>query len=80
MQIQKQPPTNGTAAPANNDPQAAKNREVVTNLSGLVEVLFDEVSVLPLSDGAKEALVIVMIGDMMKRKGRTFTFNMPKGI
>ena len=54
-----------------------KNREIVTNVGNLVEALFDEVSILPLSDGAKTALVTIMLGDIMKRDGRNIYFHCP---
>lgn len=58
----------------------AQNRELVTTMGNLVEALFDEVSVLPLSDGAKEALVTIMVGDIMKRDGQNITFAMPPSL
>lgn len=57
-----------------------QNREIVTTMGNLVEALFDEVSVLPLSDGAKAALVTIMVGDIMKRDGRTIYFHCPPGM
>ena len=57
-----------------------KNREIVTNMGNLVEALFDEVSILPLSDGAKTALVTIMLGDIMKRDGRNIYFHCPPGL
>lgn len=56
------------------------NRELVSTLGNLVEALYDEVSSLPLSDGAKSALVTIMLGDILKRDGRTVYFHCPPGL
>jgi len=54
-----------------------KNRETAGTLGNLIEALFDEVSELPFSDGAKTALVMIMLGDILKREGRTIYFTCP---
>ena len=50
------------------------NRKVVISIGNLVESLYDEVSTLPLSDVAKSAMVMVMLGDLLTRKGRVIYF------
>ena len=57
-----------------------KNREIVSSVGNMVEALFDEVSILPLSDGAKAALVTIMLGDIFKRDGQTIYFHCPSGL
>jgi len=57
--------------------QITKNRQVATSIGDLVESLYHEVEVLPLSDTAKNALVMVMVGDILKRRGDTIYFNYP---
>jgi hypothetical protein len=59
---------------------ASQNREVVGTVGNLVEALFDEVSILPLSDGAKAALVTIMMGDVLKRNGNSVFFHLPPGL
>ncbi len=54
-----------------------QNREAVTTIGDLIESLFGEVQGLPLSDAAKNALVMIMLGDTLKRQGRTIYFNYP---
>jgi len=54
-----------------------QNRKLVGNIGDLVELLYDEVASLPISEEAKSALVMMMMGDMMKRNGSTVTFLMP---
>ena len=44
--------------------QQKQNRMIVGNIGDLVEALFSEVSVLPLSASAKTAMVTVIISDM----------------
>jgi len=47
-----------------------KNRETISTIGDLVEALFNEVSNLPLSDEAKTTLVMIMMGDVLKRNGK----------
>jgi len=54
-----------------------RNLEAVCTIGSLVELLYEEVSVLPISDEAKGALVTVMMGDILKRQGKTIYFNYP---
>ncbi len=54
-----------------------KNREVISSVGDLVEALYTEVDPLPLSDVAKNALVMVMLGDILKRKGKYVFFQYP---
>jgi len=54
-----------------------RNREVVSNIGDLVSSLYDEVAILPLSDTAKHALVMIMVSDIMKRDGCTINFCLP---
>ncbi len=54
-----------------------KNREVVSTIGELVSALFLEVEALPLSDKAKQALVMVMVSEIMKRDGRTVNYYVP---
>lgn len=54
-----------------------KNRELVNTIGDLVEALFNEMENLPLSDGAKHAIVMVMLGDLLKRQGDIVYFYCP---
>jgi hypothetical protein len=54
-----------------------KNREVVSTIGDLVTVLYDELEVLPFSVEAKQALVMIMVGDIMRREGCTVSFFLP---
>lgn len=51
-----------------------QNREAACSLGDLVEALFDELTGLPISGPAKESLVTIMLGDIMRREGRTIIF------
>jgi hypothetical protein len=57
--------------------QFEKTKEAVLTIGDLVESLYAEVSDLPLSETAKNALVMVMMGDLLKTRGRTIYFNYP---
>lgn len=54
-----------------------KNREVISSIGDVVETLFDEMENLPLSDPAKQAMVMVMLGDLLHRKGNVIYFSCP---
>lgn len=54
-----------------------KNREAVSSVGDLVEALYMEVASMPLSDVAKNALVMVMLGDILKREGQCVSFQFP---
>ena len=56
---------------------AENNREVVSTIGDLIEALYCEIDSLPLSDAAKSAMVTIMLGDIVKRKGRMIYFNAP---
>jgi hypothetical protein len=56
---------------------AQNNRQIIGQLGDLTESLYLEVASLPLSDVAKNALVMVMLGDITKFKGNQVTFNIP---
>jgi len=51
-----------------------QNRTAGCSLGDLVEALYNEVIVLPLSAPAKDSLVTIMLGDIMRREGRTISF------
>ena len=51
-----------------------QNRAAGCSLGDLVEALFEEVTELPLSAPAKESLVTIMLGDILRREGRTISF------
>lgn len=51
-----------------------KDREFRCTLGDLVEALYDEVVELPLSNPAKQSLVAIMLGDIMRREGRAIYF------
>lgn len=53
------------------------NREVISSIGDLVSALYSEVEALPLSERAKQALVMIMVSDIMKREGRTINFYLP---
>jgi hypothetical protein len=53
------------------------NRKVVNNIGDLVELLYDELRVLPLSEEAKNAMVTIMLCDVLKREGWTVSFQCP---
>lgn len=57
--------------------QERKNREVIGNMGQLVSSLYDEVDILPLSETAKHALVMVMVSDITRRTGDEVTFKLP---
>lgn len=54
-----------------------RNREAVSSVGDLVEALYMEVDPLPLSDVSKNALVMVMLGDILKREGNHVFFQYP---
>jgi hypothetical protein len=54
-----------------------RNREVACTIGDLVAALFEEVEVLPMSETAKHAMVMIMISDIMKREGCTINFCLP---
>jgi hypothetical protein len=54
-----------------------KNRQFVGAVGDLVEALYGEFDMLPISDSAKTAIVMVMLGDLMKRDGAVFYFKAP---
>jgi len=54
-----------------------KNRELVCTIGDIVSALYTEVEPLPLSERAKQALVMIMLSDIMKRDGRVVNFNLP---
>ena len=54
-----------------------QNRKAVARLGDIIQELFDEVNVLPLSDTAKTAMVMIMLGDILKIDGRTIYMNFP---
>jgi len=54
-----------------------QDRESDCGLGDLVEALYDEVIELALSETAKNTLVAIMLGDIMRREGRTIYFQMP---
>ena len=51
-----------------------QDRTTGCSLGDLVEALYDEVDELPLSGPAKQSLVAIMLGDIMRREGRTVFF------
>jgi len=53
------------------------NRKVIGNIGDLVEELYTEVQVLPLSDEAKNAMVMIMLCDVLKHKGWVVSFQYP---
>ena len=57
-----------------------ENIETVCTIGDLVEALYNEVAVLPLSDTAKSALVTIMLGDILKQDGQVIYFQYPAGI
>lgn len=54
-----------------------KNRQFVGAVGDLVEALYGEFDMLPISDSAKSAMVMIMLGDLMKREGAVFYFKTP---
>ena len=54
-----------------------RNREVASTIGDLVASLYDEVEILPLSERAKQALVMVMMSDLMRREGCVISFYLP---
>ncbi|MCX6739877.1 MAG: hypothetical protein NTZ49_01455 [Candidatus Parcubacteria bacterium] len=52
---------------------------MVALLGDVLEVIFEEVSILPLSDRSKTAMVSVLMGDMIMRSGTDVYFKVPKG-
>ncbi len=46
------------------------NREAISTIGDLVEVLYQEINFMPISDEAKTALVTVMMGDILKQSGK----------
>jgi hypothetical protein len=54
-----------------------RNREVACTIGDLVTALYDEIEVLPLSDRAKQTLVMVMVSDIMRREGCVINFYLP---
>ncbi len=52
-----------------------KNRRTIEQLSELTEALFNEVGQLPISDCAKTSMVMIMLGDITRRKGNQVTFD-----
>ncbi|MBD3360062.1 MAG: hypothetical protein GF365_05160 [Candidatus Buchananbacteria bacterium] len=56
---------------------AMKNRETIAHLSNLIEAMFNEVGNLPISDCAKTAVVMIMMGDLTKFNGNRVTFDIP---
>ncbi|HUT51830.1 MAG TPA: hypothetical protein VM658_00420 [bacterium] len=59
---------------------STKNRQFVGAVGDLVEALYGEFDMLPISDSAKTAIVMVMLGDLMKRDGSVFSFNAPANV
>ncbi len=55
------------------------NQERVNDFSlgDLVEALYDGVMELPLSEPARNSLVAIMLGDIMKRDGRSISYQLP---
>ncbi len=53
------------------------NREVVQRVGDLVVDLSNEVDPLPMSEPAKEAMVMVMVANCLKSQGNIVTFCLP---
>jgi hypothetical protein len=51
-----------------------QNSKTECRLGDLVEALYDEVIDLPLSETAQNALVAIMLGDLLRRENRTISF------
>ncbi len=61
----------------NTPTQSDQNCMVVGTIGDLIDALYDEIADLPMSDGAKAALVTIMLGDVLKRDGDTFYLMIP---
>lgn len=51
-----------------------RNRKARCTLGDLVKALYDEVIEFPVSGAAKESLVAIMLGDIMRREGRAISY------
>jgi hypothetical protein len=51
-----------------------QNLEAGFSLGELIEALYDGVIDLPLSEAARDSLVTIMLGDIIRREGRTISF------
>ncbi|OGY42810.1 MAG: hypothetical protein A2Y67_03745 [Candidatus Buchananbacteria bacterium RBG_13_39_9] len=60
--------------------QQQKNCQTVATIGDLVETLFQEVSVLPLTDRAQACMVTVIVGNMLTVKEGVVTCHLPAEI
>ena len=55
-----------------------QNRQFVNLVGNLVESLYNEFDMLPISGPAKSAMVMVMLGDIMQRNGAVISLKNPE--